>query len=422
MNLVFRITLSFLLISMLVFFTGGLITYHVIKREVDAEQRYFLLEREDNMVQHIRRRMPDRVITRPKMVVTPVMATTESQIFSDTLVVHSDLERLETHLKLTSIRNIKGKWYRIELFDLIVESDDIVDGVIESLFKMYLILLGSVLILAFVSSFYLLRPFRRTLQEIQQFSIQSPKDVKFEKSSVSEFGQLNTFLQSMLEKMKTDYRVLKEFNENASHELKTPIAIVRSKLDRLIQSERLRAEELTLIQESQNALNHLKRLGDALALISKLDNQEFVEQSEINISEVVQRKTNEISDISSVRNIRFKKEIQENVAIKMNDTLLDIMLNNLIGNALKHNVEGGYVHIKLSPNELIIGNSGIKLPFPDNEVFNRFKKTGGDSLGLGLAIVKKICSYYGFEATYRNKDEHHEVSVSFIPNKSIDII
>lgn len=401
---------------MAVFFVGGLVTYHVIKREVDAEQRYFLLERETNMVKQIARRMPVRVITRPKMVVTPIEAAKESQVFSDTLVVHSDLERLETHLKLTSIKQINDRWYKFELFDLIVESDDIVDGVVEALLKMYLMLLASVLVLAFFSSLYLLRPFQKTLQQIQQFSLQNPSEVSFENSRVSEFRQLNTFLQSMLEKMKTDYRVLKEFNENASHELKTPIAIVRSKLDRLIQSDRLKEEELELIAESQQALNHLKRLGDALALISKLDNKEFVEEIEINVSDLVSRKIEEISDISSVRDIKFKKEIEEGVSLKMNDTLLDILLNNLIGNALKHNIEGGYVNVHLTSNMLVIANSGTALPFSQEEVFHRFKKASSDSLGLGLAIVKKICSYYDFTVKYSNAHEHHEVSVSFIPS------
>jgi len=299
------------------------------------------------------------------------------------------------------------------LFVLIVESEDIVDGVVESLLKMYFILLISVLVLAFLSSHYLLKPFRKTLEQIQAFSLQSPGNTIFEKSSVVEFQKLNEFLQSMTEKMKADYRMLKEFSENASHELQTPIAVAHSKLDRLIQNESLSPQNMELLGASYQALNHLKKISNALALISKLDNKEFEEEQKIDLSLLVQEKIKELAELSDIKSIQVTTHLETSVSLSMNKTLLDILLNNLIGNAIKHNIDSGYLKVELTASNLIIQNSGEPLPFPSNEVFDRFKKSNSKSLGLGLSIVKKICDYYGMGVSYQNDHEHHEVSISF---------
>lgn len=149
MNLIVRITILFVLVSLVVFLIGGVISFNVMMREVNVEQQRFLTERLDRMMMRLERRPPRDTVKWTKMMVVPLAEYQKESIsFSDTLVMHSQLERLESHLRLDAIRNVKGKSYKISLYDIIIEADDIRDGLTESLVTMYLILLGAVLIKA----------------------------------------------------------------------------------------------------------------------------------------------------------------------------------------------------------------------------------------------------------------------------------
>ena len=188
MRLFLQFTIIFLLISLLVFGIGGVITYQVIKREVDLEQQRFLLERLDGSLRMIDRRNLSRPFTRDKISITPLGATgNETEVaFSDTLVIHSTLERMEPHVKLEVVKLVNDQYYKISLFDLIVEEDDIVDGVEESLLKMYLLLIALVLILGSAASYWLLKPFNKTLNQIKEFNLNGSEATKFDTSVTTE--------------------------------------------------------------------------------------------------------------------------------------------------------------------------------------------------------------------------------------------
>lgn len=424
MNLVARITILFVFVSLIVFLIGGFISLDIMIREVDFEQRRFLIERLDRAQRLIEKRNPLDSIKWRKMIVVPLDEyKKDSQVFSDTLVMHSQLERLEPHLKLDVIKNINGKSYLISLYDIIIEKDDIKDGLVESLVTMYLILLAAVLIIGFFASYFILKPFNNTLSIIRNFSLSNNSaEVKFPKSRVSEFKRLNQFLTEMTDKVKSDYQSLKEFSENASHELQTPLAIVQGKMEVLMDADNLTEEQINQVNSAQNTIRRLSNLSSALSLLTKIDNNEFRNVRNINLSQTISMMVEEFRELLLLKSIEIQIEIDQEVVIKVDEVLIELLLTNLINNAIRHNSEKGNITLKLTKDNLIITNTGPVIEVDPSELFQRFKKSNqsGSSMGLGLAIVKKVCDLYQYSISYKYSDKLHSVKVDF--NKTSELL
>lgn len=419
MNLIARITILFGLVSLLVFGIGGIISYRILMREVEAEQQRFLLERLERIEQRIRRIKPVDTMRWNKMVTFPIDDDTqEHREFSDTLVMHSQLERMESHLKLDAVLNVDGQGYRVILYDVIIEEDDIKDGLTESLTKMYLLLIFALLIISGVSSYFILRPFKLTLGEIKQFSLKDPNQhSSFPTSGVKEFNRLNAFLKEMTDKMRSDYKSLKEFSENASHEFQTPIAIIQSKLDVLLDEDSLQEAQLEQLSAIQNATKRLSNISNSLALLTKIENNEFVDVSRVNASELVGSLLKEFTELFDLKDLKLSQDIDEHIVLESDKVLIELMFTNLISNEIRYNMPGGKVELQLNEDRLMISNTGPELTVDPAELFERFKKSNqsGGSLGLGLAIVKKICECYGYQVSYQFAGGIHTIQITFSP-------
>ncbi|MBT28281.1 MAG: hypothetical protein CMO01_01380 [Thalassobius sp.] len=419
MRLIFKITLVYLIITLFVFVLGAVITYQVIKREIDFEQQNFLRARLRETTRMIERRKLDHNFIREKFAIIPLNGEVEEKpiVFSDTLFMHQDLKRIEPHLKLDVTRKIGERYYKISIYDLIIEADDIEDGVEESLIKMYIILFVVVLILSWAVSFWILKPFNNSLELIRVFDITNKAKIKFPKTSTKEFNQLNIFLEEMTSKVKSDYHSLKEFSENASHEMQTPLAIAKGKLELLMEKGDLNEEQVHMVNSAYSAVSKLSRLGRSLSLLTKIENKEFKNAKEINLSELLNSLMFSFKELIELKNISLEESITPDVYLNIDKTLADILITNLLQNAIRHNYENGFIKVVLEKSYLEIVNSGKPLSISDpQELFIRFKKAeqSGESIGLGLSIVKKICEVNNFEINYSYQNTEHSLKISFI--------
>ncbi|MEP0369333.1 MAG: HAMP domain-containing sensor histidine kinase [Cyclobacteriaceae bacterium] len=417
MRLIIKIAIIYALISFFVFLIGGYINYTVMSREIDKEQRYFLNDRLNRVIPWIEKREFKETVVRNKLKVQPLAELREEteKVYSDTLVMHADLERIEPHLKLDVIKNINGRSYKIMLYDLIVESDDIEDVVRETMIKTYLILLGAMLLLSFIVSYYLFRPFNTTLEAIKNFSLKSQRGLKLSKPSTREFKKLNSFIEEMTGQVSRDYKALKEFSENASHELQTPLSIANGKLELLLSFPNLEQEQIELISSAQNALKRLSKTNNSLSLLTKIENKEFSDFEKVNFSDLVQNILNEFNELIELKSIDISTGIRSDVEVLGNKVLLEILVSNLLNNAVRHNREEGYISVELVDDFCLIENSGTDVNVAPEKLFQRFKKGSEhpDSSGLGLSIVQMICDQHGFDVEYKVKDKHHSLKVSF---------
>jgi signal transduction histidine kinase len=241
------------------------------------------------------------------------------------------------------------------------------------------------------------------------------KPTSLGKSGIKEFDILNGFINQMTEKVSADYKNLKEFTENASHELQTPLAITKGKLELLLQQENLTQEQIDLIESSYASITHMSKLNKSLTLLSKIENEEFSNTESINISSELNKALDDFSDLIKLKNLDLESNIKEEVITKNDKTLIKVLINNLLQNAIRHNNEGGRIIIELSENQLIIKNTGAGLDIPGEQLFERFKKgihTEKNS-GLGLSIVHKICEISQYRISYDIEDEWHKIIITF---------
>ncbi len=237
-------------------------------------------------------------------------------------------------------------------------------------------------------------------------------------TEIDEFTLMNETLRHVTAKAQQDYQHLKEFTENASHELQTPLAIVKSKLDMLIQDEHLSEPQSRSVQAAYEAIQRLSRLNQALLLLTKIENGQYAETAIINAVQKINEKMTQFEEMIGAKNITVTANIDPLVDFAMNPVLTDILLNNLFSNAIKYNKPGGSIAITADRNMIAFSNTGAASPLDEDRLFRRFSRPGTskEGIGLGLAIIRQAAAVSGFETRYAfNHQQHHFLLVKNKP-------
>ena len=414
MKLFAKSTLFYLLTSFIVFTIGGIVTYNEVKKEVDRETDYYLNETFQRLVGEMQLGKSISVLSNDKVRIDRLdnsMVKDTFRVYSDTISKHPLLNRPEAYRRLTRISKVNGQYYKFDLMDVLIESDDVYQGVTRAFIRLF-IFLGLFVIAANTIFFrWILSPFYVSLQEIMFFNVKNKDGVTLPHTNTREFKLLNAFILKMTHNARKDYLTLKEFTENASHEMQTPVAIAKGKLELLMESGELSQDQLYLVQGANHSLSKLSKIGKSLTLLSKIENGEFSDNSTCNLSEVVRQNIDHFRELALLRNIKIDSALTPVVELPMDHALADIMVSNLIKNAIQHNREGGQIYISLNLSRLEVTNTGDAPNVPTEELFNRFKKGQGSSssLGLGLAIVKKIADINNLKVYYHYADGQHTI-------------
>jgi signal transduction histidine kinase len=243
------------------------------------------------------------------------------------------------------------------------------------------------------------------------------KALDLQRQDIFEFNELNKELVKMTDKITRDYKSLKEFTENASHEIQTPLAMINSRVESLIQEKDFKQHQMGWIQDIHESTLRLSKLNHALLLLSKIDNGQFYEHEDIEIGKLLVSKLMAFDEIFNLKDLAVEYHKTSDLTIEMNNTLADILITNLINNAIKHNFKGGKIHVTVSEDQFTIRNTGEPLSVDPETLFERFKKQNqsSGSLGLGLAIVKKICELYNMQIKYTFSGEFHSMTIHPAP-------
>nr|WP_237390502.1 HAMP domain-containing sensor histidine kinase [Fulvivirga sediminis] len=220
----------------------------------------------------------------------------------------------------------------------------------------------------------------------------------------------------MTERIRNDYEGLKEFTENASHEFQTPLAIIKSNIDWLLQQVSDK-EQILSLERIESSINRMSKTNKALLLLAKIENRNFNQYENASLESLVLETLESYEDFIQAKGLLIKKQLFNNQKNNrpVNKSLLQILTNNLISNAIKHNILKGYIHIYLDENKLIIKNSGHKLTVDPHKLFDRFAKDNpsSESSGLGLAMVKQICEILHYDIKYQCQENEHIITISF---------
>ncbi|MGN6211366.1 type IX secretion system histidine kinase PorY [Parafilimonas sp.] len=311
--------------------------------------------------------------------------------------------------------NVNGRWFLVSVSKSLAGTDDLIHSIIIITITLILLILITTF---FINRFVLRRlwqPFYETLQSMQNFNLSETQAIHFKETAIDEFNYLNKVSANAMTKAQRDYQTLKEFTENASHEMQTPIAVIRSKLDMLIQNENFSEADSKYIQNAYTALQGLSKLSQSLLLLAKIENNQFNEKADFDLKELLESKINQFDELWKGRNIVIDCGIS-NCMIHGNFYLLDILLNNLLSNATKYNIQQGTILIYLVESRLTITNTGANHALNKDALFKRFAKQNStsESHGLGLSIIYQICQASGFTCTYNFKEpDQHIFSISF---------
>ena len=403
---------------------SGILGYYLIKNIVNnefneklyADREQFLYEWHtyEGFKESIYLNIGDRVDIEkisPTQIIQPFLSDT---------VMWDDYENKELPFRLLKFSDIlNGENFAITITKSLLPNEDMMRGMTE--FILFLTI-GLFLALTFVNrliSKKVWMPFFDTLNKLDQYQIAQPTEIRFTKTDIKEFDNLNRVIENMLLQSQKEYTNLKEFTENASHEIQTPLAIIKSKLENMIQDPRLVEDQLQEISKIDDSINRLSKLNTGLSLLAKLDNNQFQGGEKIDLVNYLNNKLDSFEEIIEHKKIILTKKFSANPSIKMNATLAFILFNNLISNAIKHNIQGGRLSVTVSKESIDFENTGNRLKVSPESLFQRFKKgtTSHDSSGLGLALVKKICDVHQMGLHYSEQDGIHRVVIS-LPKKT----
>lgn len=321
----------------------------------------------------------------------------------------------EPYRVLKSPINIEGRSYTLSIKSNLLESKDLVIS-IALLFSTILILLFfGLLIINKKLSLRLWKPFYQTLQQIESFEIDSLKRPDFLNSDIEEFNRLNTSIDNLINRNIIIYNNQREFVENAAHELQTPIAIFKAKVDTLIQRSDVTKGQSEILTSINNAIARLNRLNKNLLLLSKIDKQQFEEKETFSIKELIENQLDFFNEQAIQQNIYLKTNLENDISITANIGLTEIIVSNLLLNSIRHNVKDGQINISISGQKMIISNTGVAESLSEEKLFNRFSKSSSlkQGNGLGLAIVKKIADLNNWSISYSYINNRHSFFLQF---------
>ena len=320
-------------------------------------------------------------------------------------------EEIDRFRCLSKVIYLNKKPYRFNIETNIEETQETIFFISITTVFLFVMIVGGLLFLNRRLSKSVWKPFRETLDQLKTFSLNNQTKIEFSKTDVSEFDELNQSLTKLIEHNVSVYKTQKEFTENASHELQTPLAILKNKLDILLQNQDLTEKQYQIAEEMNRALSRSSRINKNLLLLAKIDNKQFDSET-FHLNEVLNQSLEILQEHFEQKNISVNTEISDNVKVNGNIGLTEVLINNLIINAIRHTSINGSILIRLSQSEFEVSNSGTGKLNGDLlfKRFSRFSKDNNGS-GLGLAIVQEICKSQNWTIDYRFENNNHIFSV-----------
>ncbi|MBD1392582.1 sensor histidine kinase [Mucilaginibacter glaciei] len=407
-----RINIAVTVIIMLV---TGIIYYYTISQILTGQIDKDLVLEENEVFSFVKQnnKLPDVYESNHQQIFfSPLNNQAVQRRFVDTTYKETDDNDIEAGRALISSVKVKGQNYRIMVVQSKVETEDLIKiiflitiGVIAALL-LVLVMLNRVILKS------IWQPFYRVLSQLKQFSLTDHGSVNSTPSTIDEFNELDKAVITMADRVRSDYQNLKAFTENASHELMTPISVINSKLDTLVQTDEFTDKQSKLLNDIYGTVARLTRLNKSMLLLAKIENGLIKDDGEVDLKEILEQCLYQHEEMIHQLNLQLVTHCDDK-KLKASKLLVEVLLNNLISNAIRHNNQNGTLSVKLQSHQLSISNTG-EGTFDFNQVLKRFHKTdASEGIGLGLTLCKQICDNYGFTLTYNSNNGTHTFAVIF---------
>ncbi len=418
MRLLTKTNLYFLITLVPLLAITGIFLFRQLNREIDERSNRELAISEREWIGYLQtqaERGNAVSLTTPDFTIYPVDAPIDRQpVITDNYEINPRNGQRVLYRKLSQVVSIYGLPYQLTIKQSLEQRDVLIRKITNLMLFVFAGLFAATLIFNWAISRRLWQPFRASLKKIRGAELNKMQSVYFEETETKEFNELNTALNDMTSKINREYQIMKEFTENAAHEMQTPLAVVQSRLELLMQSASLSDEQAQSINEATESLGRLSKLNKGLLLIAKIENRQYESASALEFSDIINKYLQLFTDLIQDKDISVSIENKGPFLHNIHPFLADSLVSNLLGNAIKYNINGGKLEIKISGNGFSIANTGESPAIPAERLFTRFhsSRTGDESSnGLGLAIVKTIADQNGLAVTYSFLDGLHRFEV-----------
>jgi two-component system sensor histidine kinase QseC len=399
------------------FIVGGIAFYLVLDYVLIAQLDRSLRVEEQEIQTYIQKnnRFPEIHDTRHQWIQKSVAVRKVTNTEPHSTIEYNPIAQISEPVRQYRFTSyVAGKFYIVTVSQSKTETEQLLRLIILITLGMTALILGLNYLISRTLVNRLWQPFYTTIGLIGRYKIASRKPLELPNVAIDEINLLNTHLNEMTERIHKDYRSLKEFTENASHEMQTPLAIIRSHVDGLLQDETMSEKSIRQLVSIEDAVGKLSKLQQALLMLAKLENRQFDEKVSIDLSEVIENWIVTFSDLFKSGGILIDTQYRKSI-VSIHPYLADILVSNLLKNALRYTPKGGLVTIAMSSFYFTISNTALNESLDQDRLFSRFYKASelSDSTGLGLAIVHEICKIVGWQVSYHFSANTHFFTVQY---------
>lgn len=332
----------------------------------------------------------------------------KDEFFDSTTYIEIEMEYEPVRVLRTWFMTADRKYYELTIETSTLEKEDMAEAIFWSIIILYACLLCCILLVShfvFRTSF---RPLYTLIKWLKEYRLGKQPTPLVNETKVEEFKILNQAIQTTMNRSTEMYNQQKQFVENASHELQTPLAICMNKLELLSENPDCTEEQLIEIAGINHTLRGIIKMNRSLLLLSRIDNKQFPDTSEIEINQLINKYLPDFKEMYEHKNIHVTYTETGALMCTMNESLASTLISNLLKNAFVHNKENGSIILTVTNRTLTIANNSDSPGLNEATLFNRFEKQTHkkESTGLGLAIVKSIASIYGIKIKYEYNGLH----------------
>ncbi|GAC1400863.1 MAG: HAMP domain-containing sensor histidine kinase [Sediminibacterium sp.] len=317
--------------------------------------------------------------------------------------------------KLTFGIHVKDRVYRTEVFKSQVETEDLLQLII----FIAVIMIATILLAGYLINRVVLKklwqPFYDTVDRIRQYELTKQQPLQLLQTNIDEFSLLNQSVNTMTERVQQEYQTLKEFTGNAAHEMQTPLAVIATHTDALMQDEKVLQTHYAAIGIIEQSVSRLSRLNQSLLLLAKIENSRFELNEAVQWDVLLREKLDELQELITSQGLTLTISAVP-VTTLFHRHLADIVISNLLNNSIRYNKSGGLISIHLNKEQLSVANTSAIPLLDEQKVFHRVLRPPPplpEGNGLGLSIVKQICSLGNYRISYRYGDALHVFTIAF---------
>ena len=421
MKLVNLLTLRLSVIGALVFAFWATLFYFAIIDEINDEVDDSL---EDHAETVIRRSLageplPDEPATTNNQYylheVSAEYAASRSHIrYEDNEVYIKAKNEFEPARTISYIFNDdRGRFFEVVVFTPTIDKADLKAAVAYWLAALYAAIVACIVVVNRRSLRRGMRPLQAILAWLDAYRLGERNKEMPQNTSVTEFRRLGEAISRTTKRNEALFEEQKRFTANASHELQTPLAVIQSRLEMLLDDGQLTEQQMGEVVKALHTLKALARTNRSLLLLSKIAGGQFTSTEAVSMAGTVDRLLPDMEMIYAHKGIAVERRTDGDLVLNMDESLATTLATNLLKNAFTHCNRGGRIAISISTTSMSIANTGQETPLDGQRIFERFYHTPGNasSTGLGLSIVQAICRLYGISVDYRFERGMHVFNV-----------